>query len=177
MLTRSALARFASVTALLGLSTLGVVGTAVATAAPGSSPTNSQNEAALNHLASTLPTGYDPSNCAVGTPNAPAVASLECGEYPVSGGPAGTFYYQYTSAESLYADFTNVLGNMTVTACPDDSDSPGEWGYGQQITGLRACAGIEGTPAVIWTNEADLTMVVTYGTNTANLLQWWESVA
>jgi hypothetical protein len=147
---RSHIARAVAMTALIGL-------TAVGLAAPAASK---DDPASVQTLMSNLPKGYTASDCTQFPVPAglPAVAAVSCNANHDPDGPAATGFYLYDNAARLKAQFKYDVKTDTVQAFPDGTMGPTQWKNGS--VALVIPPDNPGTTLLEWTNDTTLIMAV-----------------
>jgi hypothetical protein len=163
--------RAASAVALLGGS---VVGTATATADPG---TGSSSD--INTLAASLSKGYGLNTCQAAPLSGPILAELDCGQSPDPSGPAAGVYQLYSNGSDLAAAFTGGISGVSLSACGDNGQSPGTWHQGSTgaTAGQVACGTYKNAAVITWTTDAKnvLSHIRAGNTDVNALYQWWRT--
>jgi len=119
---RTNIARTGAMTALIGLTAVGLAAPAAAKDDP----------ASVQTLMSNLPQGYTASDCqqlAV-TDNYPATAGVSCNAIHDGNGPAATTFYLFDNAARLEAQFKFDIKSSTVQPFQDGTTGPTQWNNG-----------------------------------------------
>jgi serine/threonine kinase PknH len=138
-----------------------------------------QLNSAQQQLINILPAGYGPDSCQpVEQPVRNAVATVDCFDNSMPGGPAAARYSLFKDAQALAASFHNgTLNQVTVTPCPNGGSSPGEWVYGSatEVAGEKMCGTDpdNNNATVGWTENSLLLQGVAEGPNLDALYNWW----
>jgi PknH-like extracellular domain len=137
------------------------------------------DSANANLLAGSLSKGYGLNNCqpvAAAQLTGFVLAELDCGQSPDPAGPASAIYRLLPHADALAADFKNMIQDMSLTTCGQDSGTPGTWGWHQgQGAGQAACGTQKDVATLTWTTDGKNVLASIRSSNTdANALyQWW----
>ncbi|AQA04501.1 hypothetical protein BVC93_21035 [Mycobacterium sp. MS1601] len=122
-----------------------------------------------------VPSGYQ--SCEpVRPPVADALATVDCGQNAMPGGPATARYSLFPTVEALDSGFRAAIDEDTVVDCPGGRQSPGTWDYDStpgQTEGSVACGDFDGNPEVVWTKSSDLMLGIAQGTDLETVHQWW----
>jgi serine/threonine kinase PknH len=157
-----------AVTAVIGLTPLGLAPSAAA--APGTAA-NTQK------LMKDLSNGYGPSTCKAGADlTVNSVAVVDCTQNTLEGGPAGARYIRYRNPVDLGDRFTALIGDDETFPCVPGEPAPQAWHYNatpDATAGNVSCGTFKGTPELIWTNNAKLLMVSAQGSDINAMYQWW----
>jgi hypothetical protein len=164
--------RAATAVALMGGSA--IVGTATATADPG---TGSSSD--IKTLAGSLSKGYDLNNCQPAQLSGPILAELDCGQNPDSSGPAAGVYQLFSNGSDLAAAFTSGINGVSLSACGDNGQSPGTWRQGSagQTAGQVACGTNKNAAVITWTTDSKnvLSHIRASNTDVDALYRWWRT--
>ena len=139
----------------------------------------SSNGSAEATLRSLIPATYPVSACdPVDPPAGDAVATIDCGQSALPGGPALARFSIYASLDLLNDAFsTAVAEDDEVLRCPTfTSDSPTTWHFADTpdvSAGQIACGTYEGRADVTWSQDADLMLGVVESDDLASLHDWW----
>ena len=126
-----------------------------------------------------LPQGYDPGVCRPVLPPVPgALATADCGQSTLPGGPAASRYSLFGDQGTLRANFEDAIaGNSELFPCPNsERDSPTTWHYTDtpgKVEGSIACGLYEGGPDISWTKNDGLLLGNAQGATIEELHQWW----
>ena len=164
--------RAASGAALMGASV--IVGTATATADPGTG-----SSADINTLAANLSKGYGLNNCQPAPLSGPILAELDCGQSPDPNGPAAGVYQLFSNGSDLGAAFTGGINGVSLSPCGDNGQSPGTWHTGSTgaTAGQVACGTYKNAAVITWTTDAKnvLSHIRASNTDVNALYQWWRT--
>ncbi|MDY6995952.1 MAG: hypothetical protein SW019_05115 [Actinomycetota bacterium] len=144
-----------------------------------STPPPPPDESLSEQLMGLLSVGHDPSNCEpVLPPAGTALATVDCEQSTIAGGPANTRYSLFGDLSTLDAGFDAATGvNEELLPCPGTGiDSPTTWHYTDtpdDVAGKVACGTYNGTPDLVWTNDATLVLADAQGPDLADLHTWW----
>jgi hypothetical protein len=132
----------------------------------------------INLLAGSLSKGYGLNNCQpAAQPSGPVLAELDCGQSPDPAGPASAIYRLLPQADALAGDFKNMIQDMSLTTCGQDSGgAPGTWGWHQgQGAGQAACGTQKNAATLTWTTDGKnvLASIRSSNTDANSLYQWW----
>ncbi|MEO6794447.1 MAG: serine/threonine-protein kinase [Mycobacterium sp.] len=154
----------------------------------GSAAGASQTAAAMSvaeaqaRLLKLLPTGYPQDTCRSTTPMGGAVAEVTCGRNVAVDGPPLATYSLFPDVGALHLSFDNTVQTTTVVNCPGRIQSPGAWhrtATPDKPSGMLLCGMRQGSPALAWTNDADLmigSLRTEHSTPTLEqLYTWWSS--
>jgi hypothetical protein len=151
-----------------------IVGTAVASADPGTG-----TSANINTLAGSLSKGYGLNNCQPAQLSGPVLAELDCGQNPDSSGPAAGVYQLFGSGSDMAAAFTSGIDGVSLSGCGDNSQSPGTWHQGSsgQTAGQVACGTYKNAATITWTTDSKnvLSHIRASNTDVNALYQWWRT--
>jgi hypothetical protein len=147
---RTHIARGGAMTALIGL-------TAVGLAAPAASK---DDPASVQTLMSNLPKGHTASDCEQFPipANYPAVAAVSCNANHDPDGPAATRFYLFDNPARLEAQFKHDIKSFTVQAFPDGTTGPTQWNNGS--VALVIATDDPGTTMLEWTNDTTRTLAL-----------------
>ena len=126
-----------------------------------------------------LPQGYDPGVCQPVQPPVPgALATADCGQSALPGGPAVSRYSLFADQGALRANFEDAIaGNSELFRCPgSDRDSPTTWHYTDtpgKAEGSISCGLYDGGPDITWTKNDGLLLGNAQGATIEDLHQWW----
>ncbi len=161
-------------TAVVLMGGAAVVGTATATADPGTG-----TSADINTLAGSLSKGYGLNNCQPAPLSGPVLAELDCGQNPDSSGPAAGVYQLFNNGSDLAAAFTAGINGVSLSACGDNGQSPGTWHQGSsgQTAGQVACGTYKNAAVITWTTDSKnvLSHIRASNTDVNALYQWWRT--
>jgi len=164
--------RAATAVALMGGSP--IVGTATATADPG---TGSSTD--INTLAGSLSKGYGVDDCQAVQLSGPVLADLDCGQNPDANGPAAGVYQLFSNPGDLAAAFTSDVNGVSLSECGDNGESPGTWRQGSsgQTAGQVACGTYKNAAVIIWTTDSKnvLSHIRASNADVNALYQWWRT--
>ncbi|MGH3677528.1 MAG: serine/threonine-protein kinase [Mycobacterium sp.] len=130
-----------------------------------------------------LPSGYDRDACEpADTPAPGALATVDCTESSIPGGPTIARYSLFADRKTLDEHFTQAVEqNSVLVKCPgSDLDSPTTWHYKatpDQVAGQIACGTYNNNQDVTWTEYADLLLADAQGPNLDDLHKWWNDHA
>ncbi|OBI03148.1 hypothetical protein A5715_08465 [Mycolicibacter heraklionensis] len=152
-------------------------------AAEASQPTKTVSSAeAQARLRKVLPSGYPQASCTSSTPSGGAIAEMTCGRNIDVDGPPAATYALFPDAAALRQSFDDTVRATTVVTCPGRIQSPGPWhrtATPDKTAGTLLCGTRQGSPVLVWTNDANLTMgSLRTERNTSTLEQfysWWSS--
>jgi serine/threonine kinase PknH len=142
-------------------------------------PTNENPQSFDSRLMALLPRGYDDGVCqAVRPPATGALATVDCGQSAVAGGPANARYSLFADQETLDAHFDGAIKeNSELFQCPGSGvDSPTTWHYTEspgEIEGRIACGTYNNGPDLVWSKNSDLMLADAQGPNIDDLHNWW----
>jgi hypothetical protein len=147
---RTHMARSVAMTALIGL-------TAVGLAAPAASK---DDPASVQTLMNNLPKGYTASDCQQLSisGNYPAVAAVSCNANHDPDGPAATSFYLFDNPARLEAQFKFDIKSFTVQAFPDGTAGPTQWNNGS--VALIIPADDPGSTLLEWTDDTTRTLAM-----------------
>jgi serine/threonine-protein kinase len=140
-------------------------------------PTNAQSFD--SRLMAVLPHGYDDGVCqAVHPPATDALATVDCGQSAIHGGPANARYSLFADQQTLDAHFDGAIKeNSELTQCPGSGiDSPTTWHYTESpanVEGRIACGTYNNSPDLVWSKNSDLLLADAQGPNMDDLHNWW----
>ncbi|MGW0159210.1 serine/threonine-protein kinase [Mycobacterium sp. NPDC003323] len=144
------------------------------------SRTRTPDPAAMqDRLFGMLPQGYDPGVCQpVVPPVRGALATADCGQSSLPGGPAASRYSLFSDQGTLRANFEDAIDeNSELFACPgSDRVSPTTWHYTDTpgtAEGSIACGTYDGGPDITWTRNDGLLLGNAQGGTIEELHQWW----
>lgn len=126
-----------------------------------------------------LSAGHDSSNCApVDPPVADTLATVDCDESTMAGGPAFTRYSLFGDLASLDNAFDAAIdANDELLECPGSGlQSPTTWHYTDtpdEIAGKVACGTYNDNADVAWTNDANLVLADAQADDLTELHDWW----
>lgn len=150
--------------------------------AAGQSATAMSTAEAQARLMKLLPTGYPQDTCRPTTPMGGAVAEVTCGRNVGVDGPPSATYSLFPDVGALHLSFDNTVQTTTVVNCPGRIQSPGAWhrtATPDKPSGMLLCGMRQGSPALAWTNDADLligSLRTEHSTPTLEqLYSWWSS--
>jgi hypothetical protein len=140
---RTHIARTGAMTALIGLTAVGLAAPAAAKDDPSSVQT----------LMSNLPQGYTASDCQQFpiTDNYPATAGVSCNANHDPDGPAATSFYLFDNAARSDAQFKHDIKDFTVQTFADGTTGPTQWNNGS--VALVIPTDNPGTTLLEWTND------------------------
>lgn len=129
-----------------------------------------------------LPSGYPQDTCTSTTPLGGAIAEVTCGRNVDVDGPPSATYSLFPDAGALRLSFDNTVQATTVVTCPGRIQSPGAWhrtATPDKTSGMLLCGMRQGSPALVWTNDADLVMGSLRTEHSTpsleQLYSWWSS--
>ncbi len=121
----------------------------------------------------------NPATCKLNTDESAAIAAFNCAA-PGSDGHQSAYYGLYSDAAALEYDFTALVGDDELTACPGAEDSPTHWDYegsaDDGAEGSLACGEYQGVADIVWTKTSDLVLGTAQGKDLTALYNWWVSV-
>lgn len=152
-------------------------------AAEASQPTTTVSSAeAQARLRKLLPSGYPQASCTSSTPSGGAIAEMTCGRNIDVDGPPAATYALFPDATALRQSFDDTVRATTVVTCPGRIQSPGPWhrtATPDKTAGTLLCGMRQGSPVLVWTNDANLTIgSLRTARSTSTLEQfysWWSS--
>jgi serine/threonine kinase PknH len=130
-------------------------------------------------LKAVLPRGYDDGVCeSVHPPATGALATVDCAQSSIEGGPANARYSLFADQQTLDAHFDAAIKeNAELFQCPGSGvDSPTTWHYTEspdQVEGRIACGTYNNGPDVVWSKNSDLVIGDAQGPNMDDLHNWW----
>lgn len=145
--------------------------------APRTTTTNEQSFD--SKLMALLPRGYDEGVCeAVHPPANGALATVDCGQSSIEGGPANARYSLFADQQTLDTHFDGaVKENSELFQCPGSGiDSPTTWHYTEtpaEIEGRIACGTYDTHPDLVWSKNSDLMLADAQSVNIDDLHNWW----
>lgn len=127
-----------------------------------------------------LPPGYNSSLCGPSaTPSPAALATVECGQLDVPGGPTSARFSLFADANALASQFQIGVNDAAVSQCPGSIDSPRSWHYDATpafSAGSLACGTRNNAPDLIWTKNDVLLLGDVQGSDLDSLYGWWLSL-
>ncbi|SDE45405.1 serine/threonine-protein kinase [Mycolicibacterium neoaurum] len=135
--------------------------------------------AMADKLLAMLPQGYAPGVCQpVRPPVTGALATADCGQSDLPGGPATSRYSLFGDQGALRSHFEDAIAEASdLFPCPaSDLDSPTTWHYTETpgtVEGSIACGIYEGGPDLTWTKNDGLILGNAQGPTIEDLHQWW----
>lgn len=132
-----------------------------------------------SRLMAVLPRGYDDGVCQAAHPPATgALATVDCGQSSIEGGPANARYSLFADQQTLDAHFDGaVKENSELFQCPGTGiDSPTPWHYTEtpgKVEGRLACGTYNNGPDLVWSKNSDLMLADAQGPNIDDLHNWW----
>lgn len=149
------------------------------TSTPAPAPTTGSADA-LARLLSLLPLGYAPGACRPFLPPKDALARVLCDKNVDAGGPSRAIYTVFGETSTLRHFFDGILRTDIMVDCPGEAKSPTSWHRpdNPQLAGMVFCAVQDSSPALVWTNEAELMIGLIQGDpagpNLDQLHGWWK---
>lgn len=140
-------------------------------------PTNEQSFD--SQLMAVLPRGYDDGVCqAVHPPATGALATVDCGQSSIAGGPANARYSLFADQQTLDTHFDGAIKeNSELFQCPGSGvDSPTTWHYTEtpaDVEGRIACGTYNNGPDLVWSKNSDLMLADAQAPNIDDLHNWW----
>ncbi|MBX7433545.1 serine/threonine protein kinase [Mycobacterium sp. Y57] len=137
------------------------------------------DESFNDQLMGSLSIGHDSSNCApVNPPAGAALATVDCDQTTMPGGPANTRYSLFGDQQTLDENFDGAIEvNDELLECPGSGiESPTTWHYTEtpdQVAGQIACGTYEGRADLVWTNNDALILADAQGPDLASIHDWW----
>lgn len=152
-------------------------------AAESSQPTTTVSSAeAQARLRKLLPSGYPQATCTSSTPSGGAIAEMTCGRNIDVDGPPAATYALFPDATALRQSFDETVRATTVVTCPGRIQSPGPWhrtATPDKTAGTLLCGMRQGSPVLVWTNDANLTIGSLRTERSTSTLEqfysWWSS--
>jgi serine/threonine-protein kinase len=142
--------------------------------------TTTTNEQSFDSkLMALVPRGYDDGVCeAVHPPANGALATVDCGQSSVEGGPASARYSLFADQQTLDTHFDGaVKENSELFQCPGSGiDSPTTWHYTEtpaEVEGRIACGTYDTHPDLVWSKNSDLMLADAQSVNIDDLHNWW----
>ena len=132
-----------------------------------------------SQLKAVLPRGYDDGVCeAVHPPANGALATVDCGQSSIDGGPANARYSLFADQQTLDEHFDGaVKENTELFQCPGSGiDSPTTWHYTEtpdDVEGRIACGTYDNGPDLVWSKNSDRLLADAQGPNMDTLHEWW----
>jgi serine/threonine kinase PknH len=132
-----------------------------------------------SRLMAVLPRGYEDGVCEAAHPPATgALATVDCGQSSIAGGPAKARYSLFADQQTLDAHFDGaVKENSELFQCPGSGvDSPTTWHYTEtpaEVEGRIACGTYNNGPDLVWSKNSDLMLADAQGPNMDDLHNWW----
>ncbi|GFG69981.1 serine/threonine-protein kinase [Mycolicibacter senuensis] len=152
---------------------------AAAASEPASPVSSAEARARLLKL---LPRGYPQDACTSTTPMGGAIAEVTCGRNVDVDGPFSATYSLFPNAGTLRLSFDNTVQATNVVTCPGRIQSPGAWhrtATPDKPSGMLLCGTRQGSPTLVWTNDADLMMAALRTEHSTPSLEqfysWWSS--
>lgn len=146
------------------------------------SQARTQSDEAQARLLKLVPVGYAPNTCKPTDPLGGAVAEVSCGKSVDIDGPQSAKYTLYSDLGALRLSFDTAVQTSSVVTCPGRIQSPGAWHRTtspDKSSGMLLCALRQGTPTLVWTNDADLFVGFIQmdrpGAGFEQLYAWWSS--
>jgi serine/threonine kinase PknH len=143
---------------------------------PQDNPLTPQQQQLMN----VLPAGYAPGSCqpSANPPPLPdTVASLDCFNNSLAGGPIVARYEMFADQNTLNNQFQIDANNAALQPCPGWSDAaPGTWNFKNnpnQVAGSMMCFTTNNGPSMEWSNNQYLTLGDTSGADLAGLVNWF----
>jgi serine/threonine kinase PknH len=146
---------------------------------PRTTPPDRNPQSFDSRLMAVLPRGYDDGVCQAAHPPATgALATVDCGQSSIAGGPAKARYSLFADQQTLDAHFDGaVKENSELFQCPGSGvDSPTAWHYTEspaEVEGRIACGTYNNGPDLVWSKNSDLLLADTQGPNMEDLHNWW----
>ncbi|OBH17958.1 serine/threonine-protein kinase [Mycolicibacter sinensis] len=157
----------------------GDAGSTTAANGPATSMSSAEAQARLLKL---LPAGYPQDVCTPTTPMGGAIAEVTCGRNVDVDGPPSASYALFPDAGALRLSFDNTVQAITVVTCPGRIQSPGAWhrtATPDKPSGMLLCGMRQGSPTLVWTNDASLVIARLHTEHSAPSLEqlytWWSS--
>lgn len=132
-------------------------------------------------LLNVIPPGYAPGACqpSVNPPPLPnTVASLDCFNNSLPGGPTTARYELFADQNALNNQYQVDVNSAALQPCPGNDASPGNWNFKNDpnaVAGSVMCFNVNNnTPDVEWSNNQYLTIADTQGADLAGLYNWWK---
>jgi serine/threonine-protein kinase len=158
------------------------------TDAPGAAAAASESASSMSaaeaqaRLVKLLPPGYPQDTCKSTTPIGGAIAQVTCGRNVDVDGPPSATYSLFPNAGALHLSFDNTVQATTVVTCPGRIQSPGAWhrtATPDKPSGTLLCGMRQGSPTVVWTNDANLVIGSLHTEHSTPSLEqlytWWSS--
>jgi serine/threonine kinase PknH len=127
-----------------------------------------------------LPRGYTSSLCGPSTTPVPAaLATVECGQLDVPGGPTSARFSLFADANALASQFQIGVNDDAVSQCPGSIDSPRSWHYDSTpafSAGSLVCGTHDNVPDLMWTKNDALLLGDVQGSDLDSLYGWWLSL-
>lgn len=153
-----------------------------ATAAADATATSMAATEAQTRLLKLLPPGYPQNTCTSTTPMGGAIAEVSCGRNVDVDGPPSATYSLFPDAGALRLSFDSTVHATTVVTCPGRIQSPGAWhrtATPNKPSGMLLCGMRQGSPTLVWTNDANLVISRLHTEHSAPSLEqlytWWSS--
>ena len=134
-------------------------------------------------LRTLVPTGYASNACQAVIPPAPdALATMDCGQSSVPGGPKTARYSVFPDLATLNGQFSGTIKeDNPLFACPSNSaPSPTTWHTNatpDKAEGQIACGLYNNGPDLVWTKESGLFLGAVQGAKIEDLYKWWSENA
>ena len=132
-------------------------------------------------LMAMLPKGYDSGACKATAPISDAVATVDCKQNSLAGGPDSARYVLFKDATTLAEKFTSsIKQDESLFACPGGSnDSPTKWYQDNPNSplGQIACGTYKNKPDLVWTYDSKLFYADVQGSDMNALFEWWKTNA
>ena len=127
-----------------------------------------------------LPESYPHSACESVTPAAPsALATVDCGQSTVPGGPKLARYSVYPNLEQLNAAFDRAMkADDEIVNCPGLGPSPTTWHYGStpdDVAGQLGCGKYQGNADITWSYNEELILADVQSDDLETLHTWWNN--
>lgn len=123
----------------------------------------------------------DPAACVPNRKWDNAIAAFDCKPTESGDGHERAFFALYSDVDRLQEDFTSVIGDDELTACPGTDGSPTNWDFNSgdpaESEGMLACGEFDGRADIVWTKTSDLLLGTGQGNDLDTLYQWWVSIA
>jgi serine/threonine-protein kinase len=128
-----------------------------------------------------LPKGYDSGACKATAPISDAVATVDCKQNSLAGGPDSARYVLFKDATTLAEKFaSSIKQDESLFACPGGSDmSPTKWYQDNPNSplGQIACGTYKNKPDLVWTYDSKLFYADVQGSDMNALFEWWKTNA
>jgi serine/threonine kinase PknH len=154
--------------------------TASSTSATSTTPPTPPPPSPVDKLYGVLPPGYNSTLCTPSaTPVPQALATVDCNQLDVAGGPSSAHFSLFPDANSLASQFQDVVNDDAVSPCPGSIDSPFAWHNDATpafSAGSLVCGSHNDVANLAWTKNDVLLLGSVEGPDLDSLYGWWLSL-